>query len=381
MGSITLDTPGTKRSRRQLTRVDLNVVLPFLSSALSFAFAILVADQWVRRRQPYQLVWTVGLLWYGISAGTEFLGSAFGWNEPLYRAWYLVGAFGVAAYLGLGTVYLLNRTRFGYFVAVSFALAGLFSYLTSVKYAREGIPASDTVVLAVVGASLASALLIAVVTRLRRRWIGHVTALILVLASVIVTVMSLTVPIAAPGYAIDEIGIPVGSAMPSDLRILTPPFNIVGAFALTFGAVYSAYIFMPKVRVLRVGSTVPVLGAAGRAIAVVVNFVASLPAAWRALRAGTLNSRVPATILIALGGFIPGWTSGLSRFGVTWSFFIGELAGVVLIFLGFLVSIEVFSDLRLPFTRVILRRRDVAMDADARAARTGDALTSRGAVE
>ncbi len=381
MGSITLDTPGTKRSRRQLTRVDLNVVLPFLSSALSFAFAILVADQWVRRRQPYQLVWTVGLLWYGISAGTEFLGSAFGWNEPLYRAWYLVGAFGVAAYLGLGTVYLLNRTRFGYFVAVSFGLAGLFSYLTSVKYAREGIPASDTVVLAVVGASLASALLIAAVTRFRRRWIGHVTALILILASVIVTVMSLTVPIAAPGYAIDEIGIPVGSAMPSDLRILTPPFNIVGAFALTFGAVYSAYIFMPKVRVLRVGSTVPVLGAAGRAIAVVVNFVASLPAAWRALRAGTLNSRVPATILIALGGFIPGWTSGLSRFGVTWSFFIGELAGVVLIFLGFLVSIEVFSDLRLPFTRVILRRRDVAMDADARAARTGDALTSRGAVE
>ena len=361
--------------------MDLNVVLPFLSSALSFAFAILVADQWVRRRQPYQLVWTVGLLWYGISAGTEFLGSAFGWNEPLYRAWYLVGAFGVAAYLGLGTVYLLNRTRFGYFVAVSFALAGLFSYLTSVKYAREGIPASDTVVLAVVGASLASALLIAAVTRLRRRWIGHVTALILVLASVVVTVMSLTVPIAAPGYAVDEIGIPVGSAMPSDLRILTPPFNIVGAFALTFGAVYSAYIFMPKVRVLRVGSTVPVLGAAGRAIAVVVNFVASLPAAWRALRAGTLNSRVPATILIALGGFIPGWTSGLSRFGVTWSFFIGELAGVVLIFLGFLVSIEVFSDLRLPFTRVILRRRDVAMDADARAARTGDALTSRGAVE
>ena len=381
MGSITLDTPGTKRSRRQLTRVDLNVVLPFLSSALSFAFAILVADQWVRRRQPYQLVWTVGLLWYGISAGTEFLGSAFGWNEPLYRAWYLVGAFGVAAYLGLGTVYLLNRTRFGYFVAVSFGLAGLFSYLTSVKYAREGIPASDTVVLAVVGASLASALLIAAVTRFRRRWIGHVTALILVGASVIVTVMSLTVPIAAPGYAIDDIGIPVGSAMPSDLRILTPPFNIVGAFALTFGAVYSAYIFMPKVRVLRVGSTVPVLGAAGRAVAIVVNFVASLPAAWRAFRAGTLNSRVPATILIALGGFIPGWTSGLSRFGVTWSFFIGELAGVVLIFLGFLVSIEVFSDLRLPFTRIILRRRDAPVDADARATRSGDALTPRRAVE
>jgi hypothetical protein len=338
--------------------MDPNVVLPFFSSALSFVFAALVADQWLRRRQPYQLVWTVGLLWYGISAGTEFLGSAFGWNEPLYRIWYLVGAFGVAAYLGLGTVYLLNRTRFGYFVAVSFALAGLFSGLTAVKYTREGAAPSDGSVVAVVGASLLAAVLLVVVTRFRRRWIGHVTAGILVAASVVVTVLSLSAPVAAPGYAIDTTGIPIGEAMPSDLRILTPPFNIVGAFALTFGAVYSAYIFMPKARVMRVTSEIPIIGAIGRAFAVVVNFVASLPGAWRAFRAGRLNSRVPATILIALGGFIPGWTSGLNRFGVTWSFFIGELLGVVFIFLGFLVSIEVFSDLRLPFTRIVLRRRD-----------------------
>ena len=241
--------------------MDLDIILPFLSSALSFVFAALVADQWLRRRQSYQLVWTVGLLWYGISAGTEFIGSAFGWNEPLYRTWYLIGAFGVAAYLGLGTVYLLNRTRFGYFVAVSFALAGLFSYLTSVKYAREGVPASDATIVMVVGASFGAAVLIALITRFRRRWIGHVTAAILVVASVVVTVLAYTVPVAAPGYSIDAIGIPVGTAMPSDLRILTPPFNIVGAFALTFGAVYSAYIFMPKARVLRVTTGWPIIGA------------------------------------------------------------------------------------------------------------------------
>ena len=338
--------------------MDLNVVLPFLSSALSFVFAAMVGDQWVRRRQPYQLVWTVGLLWYGISAGTEFIGSAFGWNEPLYRAWYLFGAFGVAAYLGMGTIYLLNRTRFGYFVAASFALAGLFSLLTSVKYAREGTPASDTSVLLVVGVALALAVVVALVTAFRRRWMGHLVAAVLLVASVVVAVATLTVDVAAPGYAIDEIGIPIGAAMPADLRIMTPPFNIVGAFALVFGAVYSAYIFMPKVRAMRVTTELPVVGTLGRAVAVVVNFVASLPAAWRALRAGTLNSRVPATLLIALGGFIPGWTSALSRFGITWSFFTGELIGVVLIFIGFLVSIEVFSEVRLPFTRVVLRRRD-----------------------
>ena len=338
--------------------MDLNVVLPFLSSVLSFAFAALVADQWLRRRQPYQLVWTIGLLWYGISAGTEFLGSAFGWSEPLYRTWYLVGAFGVAAYLGLGTVYLLNRTRFGYFVAASFALAALFSFLTSVKYAREGTAASDEAVLLVVAASLASAIAVALTTRFARRWNGHVTAAILGVASIAVTWATFTVPIAPPGFAVDAIGIPVGSAMPADLRIMTPPFNIVGAFALVFGAVYSAYIFMPKTRVMRVTTDVPIIGGIGRATAVVVNFVASIPGSWRAFRAGTLNSRVPATLLIALGGFVPGVTSGLNRFGITWSFFLGELLGILFIFVGFLVSIEVFSDIRLPFTRIVLVRRN-----------------------
>ena len=117
-----------------------NVVLPFLSSLLSFVFAILVGDQWLRRRQPYQLVWTIGLLWYGISAGTEFLGGAFGWNEPLYRAWYLIGAFGVAAYLGLGTVFLLRSTRFGYFVAFSLFAGGLFSILAGAGPREGGRP-------------------------------------------------------------------------------------------------------------------------------------------------------------------------------------------------------------------------------------------------
>ena len=338
--------------------MDLNVVLPFLSTVLSFAFAVLVADQWVRRRQPYQLVWTLGLVWYGIGAGTELLGGAFGWNELLYRTWYLFGAFGVAAYLGLGTVFLLNRTRFGYVLAASVFAGGLFSILSAVARAREGDPASAGAVVAVVAVATLAALVLAGVTRYRRRLVAPTAAIVLGLASVVVAFLTLTVPVAAPGFHLDATGVPTGDAFPADLRVLTPPFNIGGAFALVFGAVYSAYIFMPKVRVLRVTGGMPIAAGLGRAAAVVVNFVASLPSAWRSLRAGTLNSRVPATILIAIGGFIPGWTSGLNRFGVTWAFFLGELLGVIFIFVGFLVSIEVFSDLRLPFTQIVLRRRD-----------------------
>jgi type III secretory pathway component EscT len=135
--------------------------------------------------------------------------------------------------------------------------------------------------------------------------------------------------------------VPIGSAFPAYVRVLTGPFNIAGALSLIFGAIYSAYVYMPKNRALpaRLG-----------VLAVTVNFVASLPGAMNALLQGKLNSRVPATILIALGAFIPGLTSGLNRFGVTWSFFLGEFLGVVLIFAGFLVSEEVFRNVRIGTT-------------------------------
>jgi hypothetical protein len=349
--------------------VNPNIVLPFCSSLLSFVFAVMVGDQWLRRRQPYQLVWTIGLLWYGISAGTEFVGGFFGWSEPLYRIWYLIGAYGVAAYLGLGTIFLLNRTRFGYFVAFSLFLAGLFSWLTTIKYADQGEPVSTGVTLAVLAFTWGGALLLVAVTALARHWVAPVSAALLVAASAVAVVLVITVQLQPPGYALDSVtSVPIGQAFPSDLRILTPPFNITGAFALVFGAVYSAYIFMPKTRLLRGNIPIPVVGAVWRAIAVTVNFFASIPAAIRALGNGTLNSRVPATVLIALGGFIPGWTSGLNRFGVTWSFFLGEFLGVLFIFLGFLVSIEVFTDVRLPFTHVVLLRRRQAAAGEATAA-------------
>lgn len=341
--------------------MDFNVVLPFLTTVLSFGFAVLVADQWLRRRQPYQLVWTLGLAWYGIGAGAEFLGGAFGWNEMLYRTWYAFGAFGVAAYLGLGTIFLLNRTRFGYFVAVAFGLAALFSFLAASRHAAEGDPAASGVVAAVVLLTLGAGVAVATATRLRRGIMAQVAAGFIIPGSIVAAAAAFTVPLAGAGFAVDAgSGAPLGAAFPADVRIVTPPFNIVGAFSLVFGAAYSAYIFMPKRRVLRPDDRGGLTGPAGRGLAVAVNLVASLPATWRAFRSAELNSRVPATMLIALGGFFPSIADGLTRFGITWGLFLGQFIGVLLIFLGFLVSIEVFSDVRLPFTRIVLRRRDRA---------------------
>src|SRR2546430_14208499 len=107
----------------------LNVVLPLGSSVLSFVFAAMVLDQWWQRRHAFQLVWGIWLLFYGISAGTEFLGSAIGWREPLDCVWYLFCAFFGAAYPGLGTIYVLSRLRFGYFAGATVFIGGLLSLL------------------------------------------------------------------------------------------------------------------------------------------------------------------------------------------------------------------------------------------------------------
>jgi hypothetical protein len=315
----------------------LNIVLPLGSSALSFVFAGLVLDQWWQRRHAFQLVWAVGLLWYGISAGTEFWGSAFGWSEPLYRTWYLIGALYVPPYLGLGTIYLLSKTRFGYFAGVTVVIGGGLSLLFSKVY-----PGSTTTAMVVFALALIGGVAIVVATAVRRPLAAHIAAAVLIAGSLLGAYVVLTAALAAPGWAVDpQTHVPVGSAFPGFVRVITPPDNIAGALILVFGALYSAYVYMPKVRVLpaRLGL-----------LAIVPNFFASLPGAVAALFAGKLNSRVPATILIALGAFIPGLTSGLDRFGVTWSFFLGEFAGLLLIFVGFLVSEEVFRNVRLGAT-------------------------------
>ena len=121
-------------------------------------------------------------------------------------------------------------------------------------------------------------------------------------------------------------------------------------------------MFMPKRRVIRYersdrGPASAIRAAAVAAVAIPVNFVVSLPGALLALVRGQLNSRVPATILIAIGGLIPAITSGANRFGATSGFFVRELLGVVFLFSGFLVSIEVFRDIRVPFTQRVVRHR------------------------
>jgi hypothetical protein len=337
----------------------VHALLPGLTSFLAFLFAVLLLDQWRDRRHGFQLVWAFGMACYGIGAGAEAIAATSGWNEVLYRAWYLTGAVWTAAWLGLGTAFLLARTRFGYTYAVLLLLSGLVALMIRNSPAYAG--AGPLPVLYLIGA-VALALAIGVETYFgNERWPLIAAGAILAVTALSLMLVLVTPPLASPGYALSPAtGQPVGDAMPGYLRLLTPVMNIPGALSLLLGAVFSAYVFMPKRRILPYSLDPHQPGDQFlfnlfiAPVAIVVNLLASLPVAVRELVAGRLHSRVPATILIALGAFVPTVTDSLNRAGATELFDVGKLLGVVLLLAGFLVSSEVFREVRIPFTSIRL---------------------------
>jgi len=356
--------------------MDLDFLLPALTAVLAGLFAAALADQWLRRRRAYQLVWAIGMTFFALAAAAEALAAAAGWNELLYRTWYMTGAVWTAGWLGLGTAFLLGRTRFGYTFALCLFLAGLFMFLAARRLPAEEV--GDLPLLYFITA-LVLAFAVAVETYFgNERW-PYMAATAVGGATIISSLVMLGTRLPPPGFAVDPAtGFPTAAIIPGSLRLLTPFLNITGGLALILGAVFSAYVFMPKKRVLDY-SLDP--GQPGdeflfnlfiAPVAIAVNFTASLPAATVALLRGRIHTRVPATLLIALGALVASSTDTLNRFGSTELFQIGKFVGVILLFLGFLISIEIFREIRVPFTGIVLRGgRKEHPDASAPAGGTG----------
>ncbi len=160
----------------------MDVLLPLLSTLVSFTFAAAVFSQYLSRRKPHQLVWSFGLVSYGIGALAEFLVGIGLWNRLIYDAWYIFGAFFVAAYLGMGTVYLVAPRRVAHGVMVAL---GVLSLVAVLLVLTANVDLSQIVV---------------------------------------------------PGRL-------TGKAMPNYVRLLTPFFNVFGTVALVGGAGHSSWVF------------------------------------------------------------------------------------------------------------------------------------------
>jgi hypothetical protein len=359
------------------------VLLPALTALLALAFSVALFDQWRERHGGFQLIWGIGMLFFGIAAGCEAVAAAAGWNEVLYRTWYLTGAVWTAGWLGLGTAFLLGRTRFGYAFALCLFLAGLFTFL--VRNRPEYAGAGAIPLLYFISAGLL-ALAVGIETYFQNERWPMLAAGAVVGATLLSLVLMAGVTLEPPGYALDpDTGMPVAALFPGQLRLLTPFLNITGAFALVLGAVFSTYVFMPKRRVLAYSLDPDQPGDQFlfnlfiAPVAIGVNFVASLPGAASAIATGRIHSRVPATILIAVGAFIPTVTDSLNRFGATELFQLGKFLGVVFLFAGFLVSVEVFREIRVPFTSIRFaraRREHAAAGAPTAGAAAGGRTAS-----
>jgi hypothetical protein len=337
--------------------LNFSVILPLVTSILAILFALALFDQWLERRRGFQLIWAVGMLFFAIAAGCEAIGAMAGWNDALYRTWYLFGAVCTAGWLGLGTAYLLGKTRFGFTYGALVLLGGLIVFA-----ARNRYPDVATFAVLLLIAALIVALAIAVETYFQNERWPQIAALALVAATVLAAIIAFTQPLGEGGFALDpRTGNPTGDAIPAAERMVSLLLNVPGGLALALGALFSAYIFMPKKRMLDY-SLDP--GQPGdqflfnifiAIVAIPVNFVASLPGAIKALFTGRIHSRVPATLLIAIGAIIVSGVDALSRLGTTELYQFGKFFAVLFIFLGFLVSIEAFREIRIPFTHRVLR--------------------------
>ncbi len=221
-------------------------VIPLVSSIVSVVFAVTVLDQFFAKRKPYQLIWAIGLFMFFIATGSMFWVETWGMNEIAYRLWYLSGAVLVAAYLGMGTLYLLAPRR-----------------------------------------------------------VAHIIMAILLVASVYAVFRVFTVSIditTLQGFSRDTI--------PQGMRNMYY-FNIFGTVALVGGAIYSAWVF------------------------------------WRRR---LMSHLMVSNILIAVGAILPALGGTLARFGLSSStaHALLILLGVVIIFIGFLRSREVFGFYRFP---------------------------------
>jgi MFS family permease len=167
-----------------------NTIIPFLSSIVSFVFAVIIFKRYADRRGTHLLIWGIGMVFYGIGGFCEAYFGALGWNPLIFRLWYLFGAILVAAWLGQGTVYLLAKRNWANALALILILGSIYAAFR------------------VFNAELDPTLMTSS-THTGSELSGHA----------IVT---------------------------SGIRTLTPIFNLYGTVALVGGAIYSAYIFWRK---------------------------------------------------------------------------------------------------------------------------------------
>lgn len=114
--------------------------IPIATSVLAFLIAPLLFRRYRERGGTHLLWWGWGIVMYGVGTVAESLTTLFGWQEWVFRVWYISGALLGGAPLAQGTVYLLLSRKVANRLAAALitviAVAAVLALLTPVDYSR-----------------------------------------------------------------------------------------------------------------------------------------------------------------------------------------------------------------------------------------------------
>ena len=113
--------------------------VPIVTTILTIFFAPAVLGRWRERRPaPHLFWWGLGIAVYGLGTLTESLTTLFGWNEWVFRGWYISGALLGGAPLAQGTVYLMfsrkTATRMALAVGAVVLVASIVVLMAPIDY-------------------------------------------------------------------------------------------------------------------------------------------------------------------------------------------------------------------------------------------------------
>lgn len=165
----------------------MEAILAFGAALLSLRLAGLLAARWRARREPRLAAWSAGLAAYALGAAAIAWGAAAGWNDGVFRAYYLFGGLLTAALLGAGSLLgvgvraaapvVLVYTGLAVGVAIAVPLEAPVAG-TAIPEAQQHLSFLPARALAIAGNVAGSVALVAVAAGgLRRRPVGSVLLL------------------------------------------------------------------------------------------------------------------------------------------------------------------------------------------------------------
>ena len=86
--------------------------IPIVTTVLAVIFTVILYKRWRLNPQAFYLGWwTFGVAAYGLGTLAESINTLFGWQEWVFRSWYIAGALLGGFPLAQGTAYLLLKRR------------------------------------------------------------------------------------------------------------------------------------------------------------------------------------------------------------------------------------------------------------------------------